>query len=91
MDVKLENLIEKIKTREVIDDSKTLKHYYGTVWLRYKWDNGTVRYKIEGRWKDVKIPHHNEDKIKKDINELADIDKEKKKQRVRKKRKKEES
>lgn len=30
-----------------------LKHYYGTVWLAYKWEDGHLHYKIEGRWKEI--------------------------------------
>ena len=34
---------------------KTLKNYYGTVWLAYKWsDSGAVAYSIQGRWNDIK-------------------------------------
>jgi len=34
---------------------KTLKNYYGTVWLAYKWnENGTGAYSIHARWKECK-------------------------------------
>jgi len=33
---------------------KTLKNYYGTVWLCHKWRNGTCAYSIHSRWKDAK-------------------------------------
>ena len=62
---KREEFIERIKTRKVIDDSKTLKKYHGTVWLRYQWKGTSVSYRIEGRYKDIKVPTKTNDKIKK--------------------------
>ena len=46
----------------IIYTSKTLKHYYGTVFVLYKWiKNGFVSY-IEGRKKEIdKIKKYNKD------------------------------
>ena len=45
---------------------KTLKNYYGTVWLAIKWsDSGAAHYHIQGRWKDIKHNKENDYEIKK--------------------------
>ncbi|MDH3324101.1 MAG: hypothetical protein OEL89_00520 [Candidatus Peregrinibacteria bacterium] len=32
---------------------KTLNSYYGTVWWAEKWSNGTLQFKIAGRYKEL--------------------------------------
>jgi hypothetical protein len=49
----MDNLMATIPKYQI--QYKTLKNYYGTVWLASKWDkNNTVSYVIHGRWKDIK-------------------------------------
>lgn len=47
--------IDEIINKSTLEMSYlSVPNYYGTVWILYKWNNGTLHHYQEGRYKDIK-------------------------------------
>ena len=55
-----------LETPKYTVQMKTIKNYYGTVWIAYEVrKSGAIAYTMHGRWKDAKYMKEKGNKIKK--------------------------